>query len=123
LNDRSTIELDLSRLRDEIAMLAKLPVLSPQFTTWLRKLFSLVEAGFGADSDELRDLRAIAPELPSEFYDSVADRLSSLGLDESSTRELFAKLHKDAPKAIFKRRLQDYDELIGALIHGIRSRQ
>jgi hypothetical protein len=121
LNDRCSIELELSALRSEIAAFANLPVLSPQFATWLGKLFSLVEAGFGADSDEMRDLRAISPELPSEFYDSVTDRLGSLGLDEKWTSQLLAKLYNDVPEGVFRRRLYDYDDLIAALILGLRS--
>jgi len=63
LNDRRGIEPELNALRDPIAALAKVPVLSPQFTTWLGKLFSLVEANFGTDSDEIRNLRTISPVL------------------------------------------------------------
>lgn len=120
MNDRNTIELELNELRGEITTLANLPVLSPRFVSWLGKLFALVETGFGADSNEMRELRAIAPELPSEFYDSVAERLRSLRLGENSTRQLLAKLHQDIPKAVFSRRLRDYDEFIKALILGLR---
>ena len=88
---------------------------------WHGKLFSLVEAGFGADSDEMRNLRAISPELPSEFYDSVADRLGSLALDDKLKSELLAKLQKDTPEAVFRRRLYDYDDFIAALLLGLRS--
>jgi len=98
-------------------------VLSPEFVSWLGKLFSLVQLGFGANSNEMHELRAIAPELPSEFYDSVAGRLISLGLSEDMISQLVTKLHQDIPNAVFKRRLQDYDEFIGALIVGLRSQR
>lgn len=122
MNDRCSFELELNALRGEIAALANLPILSPQFATWLGKLFALVEAAFGADSGEMRNLRALSPELPSEFYDSVTDRIDLLGLDDKSASDLMAKLYKDIPEAIFKRQLYDYDDLIAALILGLRSR-
>jgi hypothetical protein len=81
-SDHSSIEYKLNQLRAEIATLRNLPALSLEFTTWLSRLFALVEAGFGINSDELHDLRAIFPELPSEFYDSVADRLNAVGLSQ-----------------------------------------
>jgi hypothetical protein len=123
LNDHVAIERRLSELQSEIVALTKLGMLSPQFVVWLGKLFSLVQLGFGANSNEMLELRAIAPELPSEFYDSVAGRLISLGLDEGMTRQLLAKLHQDIPEAFFKRRLHDYDEFIAALIMGLRSQR
>ena len=45
--------------------------------------------------DELRDLRAISPELPSEFYDSIAGRLNALRLSEELKSQLLTKLNKD----------------------------
>ena len=105
----------------EIATLRNFPALSQEFTTWLSKLFALVEASFGINSDELRDFRAISPELPSEFYDSVADRLSALGLSEELKSQLLTKLNKDVPETIFMRRLYEYDDLIAAMIHGLRT--
>jgi hypothetical protein len=98
-----------------------LPALSREFTTWLSKLFALVEAGFGINSDEMRQLRAISPELPSEFYDSVADRLGAVGLSEKWKSHLLTKLNKDVPETIFMRRLYDYEDLIAAMIHGLRT--
>jgi hypothetical protein len=80
-SDHSSVEYKLNQLRAEIATLRNLPVLSLEFTIWLSKLFALVEAGFGINSDEMRQLRAISPELPSD-YDSVADRLDAVGLSE-----------------------------------------
>lgn len=121
LNDRRSIEHELNELRNEIATLLNLPVLSPEFTIWLGKLVALVETAFGINSEEMRELRAISPELPSEFYDSVTDRLGSLGLGDEWTRQILTKLYKDIPQTIFRRRLHDYDGLIAALIHGIRS--
>jgi hypothetical protein len=100
-----SIEYKLKQLRAEIATLRNLPALSQEFTTWLGKLFTLVEAGFGINSDELRDLRAISPELPSEFYDSVAGRLGAMGLSEELKSQLLTKLNKDGPETIFMRRL------------------
>jgi hypothetical protein len=76
--ERSSIEDDLDQLRTEIAALRNFPPLSPQFVTWLGNLLLLVEGRFGVSSDEMRQLRAISPELPSEFYDSVATGSSRL---------------------------------------------
>jgi len=94
-SDHSSIEYKLDQLRAEIAALRNLPALSPEFTIWLSKLFALVEVGFGINSDELRDLRAISPEispeLPSEFYDNVSGRLSALGLSEKLKSQLLTK--------------------------------
>ena len=117
----SSIEYKLNQLRAEIAALRNFPALSLEFTTWLSKLFALVEAGFGINSDEMRNLRAISPELPSEFYDSVADRLGAMGLSEELHSQLLTKLNKDVPETIFVRRLYDYDDLIAAMIHGLRT--
>ena len=99
-SDHSSIEYKLDQLRAEIAALRNLPALSPEFTIWLSKLFALVEVGFGINSDELRDLRAISPELPSEFYDGVADRLDAVGLSEKLKSQLLTKLNKDVPETI-----------------------
>jgi hypothetical protein len=122
VSDHSGIEGNLNQLRAEIATLRNLPALSPEFASWLRKLFALVKVGFGRNSDEMGQLCAISPELPSEFYDSVADRLDALGLDEKSKNQLLSRLNNDVPEAIFERRLHDYDDLIAAMIHGLRSR-
>ena len=119
----SSIEYKLNQLRAEIAALRNLPALSLEFTTWLSKLFALVEAGFGINSDEMHQLRAISPELPSEFYDSVADRLGAMGLSEKWKSHLLTKLNKDGPETIFMRRLYDYDGLIAAMIHGLRTQR
>lgn len=121
VGEHSDIEIDLGQLRAEIATLAELPALSPQFSAWLRKLYRLVETNFGVHSDEMRQLRAISPELPSEFYDSVATRIESLGMDEKLTKTLLMALNKEGPQKIFKQRLSDYDELIATMIHGLRS--
>ena len=121
VSDHSSIEDKLNRLRAEIATLRNLPALSLEFTTWLCKLFALVEAGFGINSDEMRQLRAISPELPSEFYDSVADRLGAMGLSEKWKSHLLAKLNKDGPETLFRRRLYEYDDLVAAMIHGLRT--
>lgn len=115
------IESDLGQLRSEIPALLDLPPLSPQFVTWLGKLLLLVEAGFGKESVELRRLRTISPELPSEFYDSVATRLQSLGMNKTMTSSLLVKLYKDVPKKILQQRLRDYDELIGTMIYDLQS--
>jgi hypothetical protein len=120
-SDHSSIEYKLDQLRAEIATLRNLPALSLEFTTWLSKLFALVEVGFGINSDEMRQLRAISPELPSEFYDSVADRLGAMGLSEKWKSHLLTKLNKDGPETIFTRRLYEYDNLIAAMIHGLRT--
>jgi hypothetical protein len=120
VSERSGIE-DLGQLRAEIATLVDLPALSPQFSAWLRKLYEVVEANFGVQSDEMRQLRAISPELPSEFYDSVATRLESLGLNEKLTNALLLALNKDGPEKVFKQRLHDYEELITTMIHGLQS--
>jgi hypothetical protein len=122
LNDLCDIEPKLDALRAEVATLVNLPVLSPEFTIWLGKLFQLVEGAYGAASDEMRQLRALSPELPSEFYDSVTERLGSLGLDDRSVSQLYAKLYREIPAAIFKRRLYEYDDLIAAFILGLRSK-
>jgi len=120
-SDHSSIENKLNQLRAKIATLRNLPALSLEFTTWLSKLFALVEAGFGIHSDEMRQLRAIAPELPREFYESVADRLGAVGLSEKWKNQLLTKLNKDVPETIFMSRLYDYDDLITAMIHGLRA--
>jgi hypothetical protein len=120
-SDHSSIEYKLDQLRAEIGTLRKLPALSLEFATWLSKLFALVEAGFGINSDEMRQLRAISPELPSEFYDSVAGRLGAVGLSEKLHSQLLTKLNKDAPETFFRRRLDDYDDFIAAMIHGLRT--
>ena len=119
--DRAGFEAALSELRAEIAGLANLPALSPEFVNWLGRLFDLVKAGFGPDSDEIRQLRAISPELPSEFYDSIAARIGSLGLDRKLTNQLLTGLNKDQPEAVFRRRLYDYDDLIASMIVSLRS--
>jgi hypothetical protein len=118
-SDHSSIEYKLEELRAEIAALRNLPALSLEFTIWLSKLFALVEAGFGINSDEMRQLRAISPELPSEFYDSVADRLGAVGLSEKWKSHLLTKLNKDVPETFFRRQLHEYDEFIAAMIHGL----
>lgn len=123
MNDRSDIERQLDELRQEIAQLRDLPVLSAEFTVWLGKLAASVAAFFGTNSQEMRDLRAISPEFPSEFYDSVSDRLGLLQLDDAMKNQLLSKLYLDVPKAIFRRRLHEYDDLIGAVIHGLRKRR
>jgi hypothetical protein len=122
-SDHSSIEYKLNQLRAEIVALRNLPALSQEFTTWLSKLFALVEAGFGINSDEMHQLRAISPELPSEFYDSVADRLGAMGLSEKLKSQLLTKLNKDVPETIFMRRLYDYDDFIAAMIHGLRTQR
>jgi hypothetical protein len=121
VSDRSSVEYKLNQLRAEISTLRNLPALSLEFTNWLSRSFALVEAGFGIDSDELRDLRAISPELPSEFYDSVAGRLGEMGLSEKLKSQLLAKLNKDGHETIFTRRLYEYDDLIAAMIYGLRT--
>ncbi len=121
MNDRRGIGDQLGELRKEIPTLMNLPVLSPEFTVWLVKLFALVKAGFGANSNEMRQLRAISPELPSEFYDSVTKRLRSLGLDDELKSQLLKKLYNDVPQTVFESRLHEYDDLIGAMIHGLRT--
>jgi hypothetical protein len=118
--DNSSFEVELSQLRAEIARLRELPALSPEFVSRLGRLFGLVEACFGPDSDEMRQLRATSPELPSEFYDSIAARLGSLGLDEKATSRLLTGLNRDLPQTIFRNRLYDYDDLIASMIVGLR---
>jgi hypothetical protein len=112
---------ELNRLRGEIATLLELPALSPEFSTWLDKLFEFVRARFGADSTEMRELRTISPELPSEFYDHVSEKLETLGLGENWKNELLTKLNRDTPKAIFDKRLYEYDSFIASLIHRYRA--
>ena len=121
VSDHSSIEYKLNQLRAEIVTLRNLPALSLEFTTWLSKLFALVEAGFGINSEEMRQLRAISPELPSEFYDSVAGRLGAMGLSEELESQLLTKLNKDAPETFFRRRLDEYNEFLAAMIHGLRT--
>jgi hypothetical protein len=118
--DRPDFEAELGRLRAEITNLSNLPALSSEFVDWLSKLLDLVKAHFGAESDELRQFRAISPELPSEFYDSIGERIGLLGLDRNSTNRLLMGLNRDLPQAIFKRRLYDYDDLIASMIVGLR---
>jgi hypothetical protein len=120
-SDHSSIEYKLDQLCAEIATLRNLPALSQEFTTWLSKLFALVEAGFGINSDEMRQLQAISPELPSEFYDSVADRLGAMGLSEKWKSHLLTKLNKDGPETFFRRQLHEYDDFIAAMIQGLRT--
>jgi hypothetical protein len=122
-SDHSSIEYKLNQLGAEIVVLRNLPALSLEFTTWLGKLFTLVEASFGINSDEMRDLQAISPELPSEFYDSVAGRLGAMRLSEELKSQLLTKLNKDGPETIFTRRLYEYDDLIAAIIHGLRTQR
>ena len=119
--ERSSTEDDLDELRTEIATLRTLPPLSPQFVTWLRKLLLLVEGRFGVSSDEMRQLRAISPELPSEFYDSIAARLELLGSNIELSKALFLSLYKDAPQQIFNKRLYEYEEFITSIIYGLHS--
>jgi hypothetical protein len=69
----------------------------------------------------MRDLQAISPELPSEFYDSVADRLGAVGLSEKLHGQLLTKLNKDVPETFFRRQLHEYDDFIAAMIHGLRT--
>ena len=121
VNDHRSLEHELNELRKEIATLSNLSMLSPEFAVWQGKLFALVKACFGINSDEMRELRAISPELPSEFYDSVTERLGSLGLDDKLTNQILAKLYKDIPQTVFRRRLHDYDDLISAIIHGLQA--
>jgi hypothetical protein len=121
VDDRSRIEYELRQLRAEIATILKFPALSPEFVTWLGKLFALVQASFGSNSDEMRQLREISPELPSEFYDSVADRLVSLGSNGKQASELLSRLYQDTPQTIFRRRMYDYDDLIAAMIINLQN--
>jgi hypothetical protein len=109
-------------LRTEIASLSNLPALSPAFASRLGKLLDLVKACFGPDSDEVRQLRKISPELPAEFYDGAAARIGSLGLegklglDSKSTNQLLTGLNRDSPEAVFRKRLYAYDDLIASMI-------
>lgn len=119
--DNSGLEDELNRLRAEIVTLRELPALSREFCTWLDNLFEFVRANFGADSAEMRELRAISPELPSEFYDHVSEKLGALGLGENWKNELLTKLNRDTPKAIFDKRLYEYDSFIASLFHGGRA--
>jgi hypothetical protein len=119
--ERSSIEDDLGQLRTEIAALRNLPPLSPQFAAWLRRLFLLVESHFGASSDEIRQLRAILPEVPSEFYDSIVARLELLGSNSNLSNALFLSLYQDAPQQIFNQRLYQYEEFITSIIYGLHS--
>ena len=121
VSDHSSIEYKLNQLRAEVATLRNLPALSLEFTNWLSRLFALVEVSFSINSDELRDLRAVSPELPSEFYDSVAGRLGAMGLSAKLKSHFLTKLNKDGPETIFMRRLYDYDDLLAAMIHGLRT--
>jgi hypothetical protein len=111
---------EVTRLRDEIDVLRGLPVLSSEFATWLGKLAEVVAKEFGADSNELRQLRAITPELPSEFYDSVADRIEKVVPNRAVASELLTKLQSEAPAVMFQRRLHEYDDLIAAMLHGLQ---
>jgi hypothetical protein len=42
-------------------------------------------------------------------------------LSEKLKSQLLTKLNKDGPETIFMRRLYDYDDLITAMIHGLRT--
>ena len=121
-SERSSIEDELRKLRAEIASLRKATALSPQFVTWHHKLYELIEAAYGVDSNEMREFRALSPELPSEFYDSVEARLKLVGLNEKFTNALLMKLYKDVPQNVFEQRLHDYDELIATLVFGLSKR-
>ena len=121
--ERSSIEDDFGELRDGDRDPSEFAPLSPQFAAWLGKLLLLVEGRFGASSDEMRQLRAITPELPSEFYASVATRLESLGPNEQLSNALFLALDKDVPQKIFKQRLYEYDEFIASIIYGLQSKR
>lgn len=113
---------ELNRLRAEIETLLKLPALSPEFGVWLGKLFECVKVRFGTNSDEMRELRTISPELPNEFYNHISEKLEALGLNENWRDELLRKLNREAPKSVFDKRLYEYDSFIGALIHGLQAR-
>jgi hypothetical protein len=119
--DNNALEDELNKLRAEIATLLELPALSRDFGNWLNKLFEFVKAHFGADSAEMRELRTISPELPSEFYDHVSEKLETLGLGENWKNELLTKLNRDTPKTIFDKRLYEYDSFIASLIHWHRA--
>jgi hypothetical protein len=47
--------------------------------------------------------------------------LGAMWLSETWKSHLLTKLNKDVPEAIFMQRLYDYDDLIAAMIHGLRS--
>jgi hypothetical protein len=118
--DRSDFKVELDRLRAEIASLLNLPALSREFVSWLGKLLDLVKGHFGPDSDELRQLREISPELSVEFYDSIGARIGSLGLDGKLTNQLLMRLNRDIPELVFRKRLYDYDDLIASMTVGPR---
>jgi hypothetical protein len=44
-----------------------------------------------------------------------------MGLSEKWKSHLLTKLNKDAPETFFRRRLDDYDDLIAAMIRGLRT--
>jgi hypothetical protein len=121
--DNNGLDDELKKLRAEIATLLELPPLSREFGVWLDKLFEFVRARFGPDSAETRELRTISPELPSEFYDHVSEKLQTLGLGESWKNELLTKLNRNTPKAIFDKRLYEYDSFIASLIYRHRAGQ
>jgi len=123
LSDPSSTEDKLNQLRSEITILLDLPALSPQFMSWLGRLYVLVGAAFGSNSNEMRDLRALSPELPSEFYESIANRLGGLPLEEQFINQLITQLNMNSPEAIFGRRLHEYGDLIAAMIHGLRTKR
>lgn len=115
--DANDPETELSKLRAEIAVLRKLAPLSSDFTAWLGRLFEFVKAQFGNDSAEMRELREISPELPSEFFDATSNKLESLPFEQKHKDQLLAKLNSEVPKSIFDKRLYEYDEFITGLIY------
>jgi len=112
---------ELKSLRAEIVHLRILPALSSEFTAWVSKFFTIVKLIFGDNSSELSQLKALSPELPSEFYDTVAQRLLSINLTDKQRDELLLNLFRDLPEAQFRERLYEYDDLITAMINSLES--
>jgi hypothetical protein len=111
----------LEELRDRIPTLSTAGPCAVEFASWLESLYSIVKRRFGVESNEMRQLREIGPELPAEFYDSIERRLSSPGLGEALTRSLLMSLYRDTPQDVFRKPLTQYSELITTLMHDLGS--
>src|SRR4051794_37174696 len=104
-NERAEIEKQLGDLRASLVSLRELPVLSPEFTKWLLRLYRVVDAYFGAQSSEMTQLRGLSPEAPPEFFDSASRRVEDLGLPTDFSEALLKELREAAPEKVFQQRL------------------
>lgn len=116
--NQAAIKKQLERFRSKIPKLEGNGAFSPEFIAWRDELLALTSQAFGGDSEELRALRSIPIEPQAELEQRAAD-ISHRVLPQE-LRHHIEPAFRDAREEFFRKRLQDYREVIAGMIASLK---